>query len=130
MAKNDKTGKTSLLSKIKASGFEVSIKKTTLWEEVEVLSEGVKASEFDFYLSTKYEGSAFLIVRDGDESILVPFWRGEIDSDNYECDENGLVDTKDVDFTVTIKVMKALRDDKDLSKPIKKGDFALKAFVD
>jgi hypothetical protein len=120
----------ALLDIIKAKGFAVSKQKTTLWEEVETIATGVTKEEFDFYLSTKYEGSAFLIVRDGDESTLVALWRDEIIADNYESDENGLVDTKDVDFTVTIKVMKALRDDKDMSKPIKKGDLVLKAFVD
>ena len=125
MAKNDKTGVTSLLSKIKAAGFEVSKVKTTLWAVKETLAEAVEA--FDFYVSTRYEGSAFCIVREGDESILIPFYKNEIDVADYEGDDKGLVASGDVDFNIDIKEMVALRDDKELN--IKKGDTALRAFV-
>lgn len=121
----------SLMELIKAKGFEVSKQKTLLWEEVETIATGVTKESFDFYISATYEGSAFIIVRDGDETRLVNLWRDEINTANYETiNDKGLVDSKYVDFTVTIKMVKALRDDNDFKKPIKKGDLELKAFVD
>lgn len=125
MAKKDGKATSSLLSKIKAAGFEVSKVKTTLWAVKETLAEGVE--DFDMYISTKYEGSSFVIVREGDESILIPFYKNEIDVADYEGDDKGLVDPKDVDFAIDIKEMVALRDDKELG--ITKGVTALRAFV-
>jgi hypothetical protein len=130
MAKEKNAGKpaknTSVLGLIKSAGFEVSKQKTTLWAEQAVLAENVEA--FDFYISTKYEGSSYAIIREEDESILIPFYKGEIDTDDYESsNDKGLVASDDVDFSIDIKEMVALRDDEELG--ITKGDKCLRAFV-
>lgn len=123
----DKSAKnTSVLSLIKKAGFEVSKQKTTLWSESATIAEGVE--NFDFYISTKYEGSSYAIIREDDESILIPFYKGEIDTDDYSSiNDKGLVAADDVDFSIDIKEMVALRDDEELG--ISKGDTCLRAFV-
>ena len=116
----------SLMELIKAKGFEVS--KTRLWSENETLATDVSKDMFDFYISANYEGSSYIIYREGDESRLIPFFRGEIDTANYESsNEKGLVSSEDVEFSVDIKTVIALRDDEELG--IKKGDIALRAFI-
>lgn len=132
MATKDKKGakapKTSLMDLIKAKGFEVSKQKTTLWEEDETLATEVSKEQFDFYISANYEGSSYIILREGDESRLIPFFKGEIETADYESsNEKGLVASDDVEFSVDIKTVIALRDDEELG--IKKGDIALRAFV-
>lgn len=117
----------SLFETIKDKGYSVSTAKTPLWEEGDTLAEGI--SEFDMYISQQYENSSFVIVREGDESLAVSFSKGEIDVEDYTTiNDKGLVDKKDVEFTITIKEVIALRDDEELG--IKEGDTKLKAFVD
>ena len=117
----------SLFEIIKDKGYSVSTAKTPLWEEGDTLAEGI--SEFDMYISQQYENSSFVIVREGDESLAVSFSKGEIDVEDYTIiNDKGLVDKKDVEFTITIKEVIALRDDEELG--IKEGDTKLKAFVD
>lgn len=117
----------SLFATIKEKGYSVSTAKTQLWEEGDTLAEGI--SEFDMYISQQYENSSFVIVREGDESLAVSFSKGEIDVEDYTTiNDKGLVDKKDVEFTITIKEVIALRDDEELG--IKEGDTKLKAFVD
>lgn len=117
----------SLFATIKEKGYSVSTTKTLLWEEGDTLAEGI--SEFDMYISQQYENSAFVIIREGDESLAVSFSKGEIDVEDYTTiNDKGLVDKKDVEFTITIKEVIALRDDEELG--IKEGDTKLKAFVD
>ena len=117
----------SLFATIKEKGYSVSTAKTPLWEEGDTLAEGI--SEFDMYISQQYENSSFVIIREGDESLAVSFSKGEIDVEDYATiNDKGLVDKKDVEFTITIKEVIALRDDEELG--IKEGDTKLKAFVD
>ena len=118
----------SLMELIKAKGFEVSKQKTQLWSENETLATAVSKDRFDFYISANYEGSSYIIYREGDESRLIPFFKGEIETADYESsNEKGLVKSDDVEFSVDIKTVIALRDDEELG--IKKGDIALRAFI-
>ena len=126
-AKNGGKATKSLFDIIKEKGYEVSTAKTPLWEEGDTLAEGF--SEFDLYISQQYENSSFVVVREGDESRAISFSKGEIDVEDYTTiNDKGLVDKKDVEFTITIKEVIALRDDEELG--IKEGDTKLKAFVD
>jgi hypothetical protein len=132
MATDDKKGakapKQSLMDLIKAKGFEVSKQKTALWSEYEILATEVSKESFDFYISANYEGSSYVIYREGTESKLIPFYKGEIDTADYESsNEKGLVDPEDVEFSIDIKTVIALRDDSELK--IKKGDIVLRAFI-
>ena len=118
----------SLMDLIKAKGFEVSKQKTQLWSENEVLASNVVKESFDFYISANYEGSSYIILREGDESKLIPFFKGEIETADWESvNDKGLVDASQYDFAIDIKTVIALRDDEELK--IKKGDIALRAFV-
>jgi len=118
----------TLMEKIKAKGFEVSKQKTTLWAVEETLATNVSKKSFDFYLSAMYEDSSYVIYREGDESRLIPFYKNEIDTSEYEStNEKGLVASDDVNFEIDIKTVVALRDDEELG--IKKGETALRAFV-
>ena len=129
MATVKKGGKAtkSLFETLEAKGYEVSTSKTPLWQEVETLAEG--HDNFDFYISTQYENSAYVVAREGEKSKLIPFYRGEIDVEDYETSNaKGLVSKDTYDFTITIKEMEALRDDEELG--IKEGDKVLRAFVD
>ena len=118
----------TLMEKIKAKGFEVSKQKTQLWSESETLATAVSKDRFDFYVSSLYEGSSYIVYREGDESLVIPFFKGEIDTADYEStNDKGLVAKDDVEFSVDIKTVIALRDDEELG--IKKGDSKLRAFV-
>jgi hypothetical protein len=118
----------TLMELIKAKGFEVSTQKTTLWSVQETLATKVDKKSFDFYLSAMYEDSSYVIYREGNESRLIPFYKNEIDTSEYEStNDKGLVASDDVNFDIDIKIVVALRDDEDLN--IKKGDTALRAFV-
>ena len=126
-SKNGGKATKSLFETMKAKGYEVSIAKTPLWQEGETLVEGYE--NFDFYISTQYVNSAYVVAREGEESKLIPFYRGEIDVEDYETSNaKGLVSKDTYDFTITIKEMEALRDDEELG--IKEGEKVLRAFVD
>ena len=118
----------TLMELIKAKGFSVSPLK--MLEEVETLGTGVTKEEFHLYLSTLYEGSASIRVIGDDSSTFIPFWKGEIDNSQYESNDKGLVKPEDVDFTVTVKSFKVLRDGEGDYANMKKGDIVLRAFVE
>ena len=125
--KNGGKATKSLFETIKAKGYEVSTAKTPLWQEGDTLVEGY--DNFDFYISTQYANSTYVVAREGEESKLIPFYRGEIDVEDYETSNaKGLVSKDTYDFTITIKEMEAIRDDEELG--IKEGDKVLRAFVD
>ena len=118
----------ALLDIIKAKGFEVSPLK--MLEEVETLGAGVTKEEFQLYISTTYEDTASIRVIGDSESKFIKFWNGEINPSDFETAENGLVNPDDVNFTVTVKSFKVLRDGEGDYANMKKGDIVLRAFVD
>jgi hypothetical protein len=118
----------ALLDIIKAKGFEVSPLK--MLEEVETLGAGVTKKEFELYISATYEDSASIRVLGDSESKFIPFWKGEIDTASFETNDKGLVNPNDVNFTVTVKSFKVLRDGEGDYANMKKGDIVLRAFVD
>lgn len=133
-AKGAKAPKTTgLLAKIKSAGFEVSEQKTKLWSEPEFIAEGLQSDSFEsLRVSLEYEDSVFAIIREGDESTIVPFMRDELDVDDLVYDEDtGIIDADASNLsedTFAIGVVTALRDDDDFS--IEKGDTKLKLYVE
>ena len=116
----------SALAVIKMSGFEVSKQKTILWSDPEYIVTDV--SEFDFYISQEYEGNAFIVLKENDESKAITMAADEVDTTSYDViNDKGLVAAEDVDFSINIGIVIALRDDKELG--IKKGEKKLKAYV-
>ena len=116
----------SALATIKMNGFEVNKQKTILWSDPEYIVTDV--SEFDFYISQEYEGNAFVVLKDKDESKAITMAADEIVATSYDViNDQGLVAAEDVDFSINIGIVIALRDDKELG--IKKGEKKLKAYV-
>ena len=127
--KADKSAKVSLLSAIKAAGYEVSKQKTILWGEPTIVAEGLNADAFEsLRVSDKYEDSIYAIIREGDESILVSFAKDQIDVDSVETDDKGIITAGVDDMTFTLGEVTALRDDEELG--IAKGETKLKLFVE
>ena len=129
MAK-EKKGKvsklTSLFGKLEERGIEVSIQKTKLWSEPEIIEEDL--DEFDLYISQEYENSAYAVVKDGTKSKAISFAADELDVTEYDVtNEKGLVAADDVDFSINIGLVTALRDDEELG--ISKGDIKAKAYM-
>jgi hypothetical protein len=128
----------SLFETLKSKGFAVS-SRAPLWEEVETLKEG--ESDFKLYISQTYEDSAFVVITEGDESLAIPFGKGEIECDDYAdsiIDEKGLVNPEAVDFSIDVKLLSALRDALDLTarnietgkkEPVTKDMLTLKCYV-
>lgn len=117
----------SALSLIRKAGFadKISKQKTKLWEIEEEIAT-LSPDQFDFYVSQKFDGNCFVIVREGDESVLVPFITGQIDGDDYDVDDdNGLVRTFDEE--VSLVLVRAQRDDEELG--ITEGDTNLRAVL-
>ena len=139
MAKKDLGSKATknIFDVLAENGFTPS--GLALWDEGETLMEEVKG--FDFYVSSQYESSAFIVIREeGRGSHLISFGKGEINPEDWTSGDKGLVDPEDYDFTVTVKKHTAIRDDATLGKVdpndstkrlgIKKGDVCLKCYVD
>jgi len=133
-ARGAKAPKTAgLLGKIKAKGFEVSTQKTKLWSKPEYIAEEVTVDSFEsLRVSLEYEDSVFAIIREGEDSTIVPFMRDEIDiADLVYDEESGIIDAEEsglTDQTFSIGVVTALRDDEDFG--IDEGDKKLKLFVE
>lgn len=129
--KKNKAGKPalSLFDLIKKAGFEsqISKQKTKLWGEPTLIQEDLE--DFDFYISQLYSGSSFVVLREGTESIAVSMASDEISEEqlaSYDVvNDKGLVE--DVDFSINIGVVTALRDDDELG--ISAGEQKLKAYL-
>ena len=131
MAKKEKGAKASQLSLIgliKSKGFEVSQQFEKLWSEPTTLAEGLTPSEFEIRVSDKYKDSIYAIIRDGKESVIVPFAQGELEISDLETDDNGVVTGGLDDLTFTLAEVTALSDREDLQ--ISKGDKKLKLYVE
>ena len=122
----EKNSPLSALAAIKMRGFEVNKQKTILWSEPEYIVTDV--SEFDFYISQEYEGNAFIVLKENDESKAITMAADEVDTTSYNViNDKGRVAPKDVDFSINIGIVTALRDDKELG--IEEGEKKLKAYV-
>ena len=131
MAKNSmgaNAPKMSLLGLIKAKGYEVSQQFEKLWSAPETLAEGIEPSQLEVRISEKYEDSVFAIIRDGKESVIVPFAQGELDLSGLEADDNGVVIGGLEGLTFALAEVTALSGREDLS--ISKGDKRLKLYVE
>lgn len=123
----------SLIQLIKAKGFEVSKQKTKLWSEPEMIKENLSIDSVEsIRVSKKYEDSIFAIVREGDESKLIPFAKDELVIDDLVYDEDtGIVDPEESgleDSKLSLGLVTAMREDKELD--IDKGETALKFYVE
>lgn len=119
-----------LFKKLKERNIEISEQKTKLWGSPDYIVKGL--DEFDFYVSQKYEGSAFIVARLETGSKMIPFAADEFSPAQlaeYPADKErkGLVPPKYVDFKVNVGIVTALRDDEDFG--ISEGDEAVKAYV-
>ena len=124
---------TGLLGKIKAQGFEVSQQKTKLWSEPEFIAENLGIDSFEsLRVSLEYEDSVFAILREGEESTIIPFMRDELDIDDLVYDEDtGIIDPEESGInedSFAIGVVTALRADDDFG--IEKNDKKLKLYVE
>ena len=131
MAKERKGAKApqmGLLGIIKSKGYTVSEQWEKLWSSPETLAEGIKPSQLEIRVSDKYEDSVYAILRDGRESVIVPFAQDELDPSDLETDDNGVV-TEGLDgMTFTLAEVTALSDREDLG--ISEGDTRLKLYVE
>ena len=118
----------SLIGLIKAKGYEVSTQFDKLWSEPELLAEGIEPSTIEIRVSDKYKDSVYAILRDGKESVIVPFAQDELDPSDLETDDNGVVTGGLDDLTFTLAEVTALSDREDLK--ISKGDTRLKLYVE
>lgn len=117
----------SLLGQIAAAGFEemISTQKTKLWGKPKTVIESLDSNQYEFYVSKEFENSSFITIREGDQSTLINMKYGEVDTDDYDAEDNGLV--KDFDETLKIVQVTALRDDEEFG--VEEGDIVLKAII-
>ena len=118
----------SLIGLIKAKGYKVSEQFEKLWSAPETLAEGIEPSQLEIRVSNKYEDSVYAILRDGKESVIVPFAQDELDPSDLETDDNGVVIGGLDDLTFTLAEVTALSDREDLG--ISEGDTRLKLYVE
>lgn len=119
----------SLLSKIKAAGFEVSKQKTILWSAPELIEEGMKAEAFEsLRVSDKYENSIYAVYREDDESKLISFAKDQLSIDDLEFDDKGIITSGLDGLTFAVGIVTAIRDDEELG--INKGERMLKVYVE
>ena len=119
----------SLLSKIKAAGFEVSKQKTILWSAPELIEEGMKAEAFEsLRVSDKYENSIYAVYREDDESKLISFAKDQLNIDDLEFDDKGIITSGLDGLTFAVGIVTAIRDDEELG--IDKGQQMLKLYVE
>ena len=131
MAKKEigaKAPQMSLLGIIKSRGYEVSEQWEKLWSAPEVLAEGIEPSTIEIRVSDKYEDSVYAILREGKNSVIVPFAQDELEISNLETDDNGVVTGGLDGLTFTLAEVTALSDREDLK--ISKGDKRLKLYVE
>lgn len=131
MAKNltgAKAPQMSLLDIIKSRGYEVSQQFEKLWSEPELIAEGIEPSAIEIRVSNKYKDSVFAILRDGKESVIVPFAQDELDPKNLTVDDDGIVIGGLEGMTFALAEVTALSSREDLK--ISKGDTRLKLYVE
>ena len=118
----------NLIGLIKAKGYEVSTQFEKLWSSPETLAEGIEPSQLEIRVSDKYKDSVYAILRDGKESVIVPFAQDELDPSDLETDDNGVVIGGLDGLTFTLAEVTALSDREDLG--ISEGDKKLKLYVE
>ena len=123
----------SLLGILKQAGLETSVQKTKLWSEPKFVAEDLSVSAFEFIqVSKKYENSVYAVIREGDESILIPFNRDEFNMEDLVLDEDNKVNVDLsglTDEVFAIGIVTALRDENDFEgKSIAKGDTTAKLY--
>ena len=118
----------SLLDIIESRGYEVSEQFEKLWSAPETLAEGIEPSTIEIRVSDKYKDSVYAILRDGKESVIVPFAQDELDPSGLETDDNGVVTGGLDGMTFTLAEVTALSDREDLG--ISEGDTRLKLYVE
>ena len=132
MAKEKKMGakapQMSLLGIIKSKGYTVSEQFEKLWSSPETLAEGIEPSTIEIRVSDKYADSVYAILRDGKESVIVPFAQNELDPKDLETDDDGIVTGGLDGMTFTLAEVTALADREDLG--ISEGDTRLKLYVE
>ena len=131
MAKKEigaKAPELSLIGLIKAKGYKVSEQWEKLWSAPETLAEGIEPSTIEIRVSDKYEDSVYAILREGKESMVVPFAQGELEISDLETGDNGVVTGGLDGLTFTLAEVTALSDREDLD--ISKGDTRLKLYVE
>ena len=112
----------SLLSKLKEAGFEASEKKTKLWSIKETLETGIDASELDIRASEYDSKQSYVVLQEGEETMVVGFWPGKgLNPEDFTVEFDGKFRRKPLrDVELTLVVAEATRDDKELG--IAKGD--------
>ena len=118
----------SLLGIIESRGYKVSEQFEKLWSSPEILAEGIEPSTIEIRVSDKYKDSVYAILRDGRESVIVPFAQDELDPKGLETDDDGIVTGGLDGMTFTLAEVTALSDRKDLG--ISEGDTRLKLYVE
>ena len=106
----------SLLSKLKEAGFTPSVAKTKLWNIQETLETGIDASELDIRVSEYDSKQSYVVLREGDESLVIGFWPGKgLNPENFIVDDEGKFKKKSLrDITLKLVVAEATRDDDEL----------------
>ena len=120
----------SLLGKLKQAGFEPSEKKTKLWSIKETLETGIDASELDIRVSEYDSKQSYVVLQEGEETMVVGFWPGKgLNPEDFTVDEDGKFLRKSLkDIELKLVVAKATRDDEELG--ISKGDTLPKFIVE
>ena len=131
MAKKEigaKAPQLSLIGLIKAKGYKVSEQWEKLWSAPETLAEGIEPSTIEIRVSALYKDSVYAILRDGKESVIVPFAQGELEISDLKTDDNSVVIEGLEGLTFTLAEVTALSDREDLG--ISEGDKKLKLYVE
>ena len=135
--------KLSLLEALSAKGVVMSEKKSTLWDEPDMVDITLEADEVEIRVKEYDNGdtSLYAILREGDMSRAVGFAPGEletndVDVDDLDTDDDGIV--TNWKHKIQLGIVTALRDDNDLSytdlenvkhSSISEGDQSLKAYI-
>lgn len=120
----------SLISKLKKAGFTPSIQKTKLWSIQDTLETEIDASELDIRVSEYDSKQSYVVLQEGDESIIVGFWPGKgLNPEDFTVDDDGKFKRKSLrDVTLKLVVAEATRDDDELG--IDEGDTMPKFIVE
>src|SRR5690554_140188 len=120
----------SLLGKLKKAGFEPSVSKTKLWAVKETLETGVDASELDIRVSEYDSKQSYVVLQEGEETMVVGFWPGKgLNPEDFTVEFDGKFRRKSLrDVELTLVVAEATRDDEELG--ITKGDTLPKFIVE
>ena len=119
-----------IFGQLRDLGANISTQKSKLWDQGTKVGEPLLASDFAIFRLGEYEGSIYAVIRDGEESILIPFMRGELDMEDLVVDDFNNIDASasglDEQLFQIYEVV-ALRDDDDFN--IAEGDTAFRLFV-